>query len=79
MKYFEELDAWLSAVLLAEEEEGEEEWFTRVKKQLKEKILESYRNGQKAGLPPARKDTQEDPREPRTRRPWPPRRSSQRQ
>jgi hypothetical protein len=79
MKYFEELDAWLTAILLPEEEEGEEEWFARVKKQLKEKILESYRNGQKAGLQPKPARTDEQPREPRARRPWPPRRGSQRQ
>lgn len=50
MNYFEELDAWLTSVLLVtEDDESEEAWFTRVKKQLKDKILLSYRNGQKAG------------------------------
>ena len=29
-------------------EESEEEWFDRFKKEIKEKLLESYRNGQKA-------------------------------
>ena len=76
MKYFEELDSWLSAVLIAEEDENEEQWFARVKKQLKEKILESYRNGQKAGLDPKKPYTEkgESPA-PRGKsfRPWPPR------
>lgn len=49
----EELDAWLTAILLAGEDgEIEEQWLARVKKQLKDKILESYRNGQKAGPTP---------------------------
>jgi hypothetical protein len=52
MTYFQDLDAWLTAVLLADEDKDEEAWFTRVKKELKDKILESYRNGQKAGLAP---------------------------
>ena len=53
MTYFEDLDAWLTATLLAtDEDKDEEEWFARVKKELKNKILESYRNGQKAGLAP---------------------------
>jgi len=32
-----------------EVDETEEAWFDRVKKQIKEKLLESYRNGQKRG------------------------------
>jgi hypothetical protein len=49
MKYFEEIDAWLSAVLLVDDDDDDEEvWFARVKKQIKEKLLESYRNGQKS-------------------------------
>jgi hypothetical protein len=52
MTYFQDLDAWLTAVLLADEDKDEEAWFARVKKELKDKILESYRNGQKAGLAP---------------------------
>ncbi|MBX9660410.1 MAG: hypothetical protein K2X00_17770 [Nitrospiraceae bacterium] len=55
MSYFQELDAWLTAVLLVtDDDRTEEEWFARVKKQLKDKILESYRNGQNAGLEPAK-------------------------
>ena len=55
MSYFQELDAWLTAVLLVtDDDRTEEEWFARVKKQLKDKMLESYRNGQKAGLEPAK-------------------------
>jgi hypothetical protein len=63
MSYFDEVDAWLTAVLLPTDEEGEEEWFARVKKQIKAKILESYRNGQKAGEPPAKTTTDGRPRE----------------
>ena len=63
MSYFQELDAWLTAVLLVtDDDRTEEEWFARVKKQLKDKILESYRNGQKAGLEPAKAKV-EDARE----------------
>jgi hypothetical protein len=48
--YMQEADAWLTAVLLGGEDgETEEQWFTRVKKQIKDKLLESYRNGLKAG------------------------------
>jgi hypothetical protein len=53
MTYFEEIDAWLSAILLGgPEDETDEQWFQRIKKEIKQKILESYRNGQKAGLRP---------------------------
>lgn len=53
MSYFEEVDTWLTAVLLPlEEDEDEEQWFERVTKQIKAKILESYRNGQNAGREP---------------------------
>ena len=55
MSYFQELDAWLTTVLTAtEDDQNEEEWFERVKEQLKEKILESYHNGQKAGTEPSK-------------------------
>lgn len=79
MTYFEELDARLSAILWPEEEEGEVAWFERVKKELKEIVLESYRNGQKAGPKSSRKDTQPEAPEPRKKGPWPPRRGGQRQ
>lgn len=50
MNYFQEIDALLTTIILGgEEEESNEEWLTRVKKEIKEIILESYRNGQKAG------------------------------
>ena len=81
MKYFEELDAWLTDVLESDEEEvgSYDEWIARVKKQIKEKILESYRNGQKAGLPPAKAAPPADrSRESKPRKFWP-RRGSQRQ
>jgi hypothetical protein len=42
--------------------EDEEEWFERVKKQVKAKILESYRNGQKAGGQPDTPEKDERPR-----------------
>lgn len=49
----EELDAWLTSILIAREDgEDDEQWLARVKKQLKDKILQSYRNGQKAGPNP---------------------------
>jgi hypothetical protein len=46
----QEVDAFLTAVLVAEPEDGEsaEQYLTRIKSQIKEKILESYRNGQKS-------------------------------
>lgn len=64
MSYFSELDAWLTAILTAEPEddEDEEQWFERIKSQLKDKILESYRNGQKAGLEPKKAPREEKPR-----------------
>jgi hypothetical protein len=46
----------------------EDEWFARVKSQIKAKLLESYRNGQKAGLEPKkpfqeeRKETKPEPK-----------------
>ncbi len=43
-----QVDAWRPATLPPKETETEEEWFERIKKQIKAKILESYRNGQKA-------------------------------
>jgi hypothetical protein len=73
MNYFEEIDAWLSAVLPPTEEEDEEDvWLMRVKKEIKAKILESYRNGQKAGHSPAAKNDRA--RDDKPRRVWPPRR-----
>ena len=81
MKYFEDLDAWLTAILIAtEDDHNEEEWFARVKKQIKDKNLESYRNGQKAGLKPGKSVPAkvEPPQETKPRKFWPPRRSSQR-
>jgi len=54
MSYFTEIDAWLTTLLLSGPEDGEseEDDFERVKSQIKAKLLESYRNGQKAGLEP---------------------------
>lgn len=48
MNYMQETDAWVTAVLIgAEDGESEEQWLARVKKQVKDKVLESYRNGQR--------------------------------
>ena len=58
MSYFTEIDAWLTAVLLHEELEDEEEWFVRVKKHIKDKLLESYRNGHKAGAKPQKSSSE---------------------
>ncbi len=72
MNYFEEIDIWLSTTILGgEEDEDEEEWFSRVKREIKAKILESYRNGQKAGLPPKKSVKEESEREAKPRRFWP--------
>ncbi len=56
MDYMQEVDAFLTAVLLAGPEDGEsdEAWLTRIKGQIKAKILESYRNGQKSREKPYR-------------------------
>ena len=72
MSYFEELDAWISAVVFGgpEDDEEEEVWFERVRKELKEKILQSYRNGQKAGLNPAKTVVDERPPEAPKRKFW---------
>lgn len=53
MTFFEEIDAWLTEVLLdVRSGESEQDWLTRVKPLIKDKILDSYRNGQKAGPTP---------------------------
>ena len=72
MNYFEEIDAWLSAVLFGgpEELEPEEVWFERVKKELRDKILQSYRNGQKAGLKPAKTVPDRQPSQAPKRKFW---------
>jgi hypothetical protein len=64
MSYFTEIDAWLTAILTAGPEDGEsdDEWFDRVKSDIKEKLLESYRNGQLAGLEPKKPVREDKPR-----------------
>ena len=63
MGYFELIDDWLSAVLPPnEDDEDEEQWLIRVKKEVKAKILESYRNGQKAEPQPDTSDRDGRPR-----------------
>ena len=55
----QETDAWLEELILTiptikdDDENGEEifdGWLANVKKQIKDRILESYKNGQKAAL-----------------------------
>ena len=68
MSYFTEIDAWLADVLpVSEEDNSEDDWFFRVKSQIKAKLLESYRNGQKAG-PNPEKPSREEPKAPEKRR-----------
>ena len=64
MGYLDEVDAWLPTTLPPKETETEEEWMERVKKQIKAKILESYRNGQKAPATSRAKTTDKNPRFP---------------
>ncbi len=53
MKYFEEIDAWLTALLVGGEEgEKPEQWLLRVKKEIKDKIWLSYQSGQKSNRKP---------------------------
>ena len=48
MKYFEEIDAWLTTILVGGEEgEKSEQWLLRVKKEIKDKIWLSYQSGRK--------------------------------
>jgi hypothetical protein len=74
MSYFEEIDAWLlTALFPANEDEAVDEdvWFARVSKDIKAKILESYRNGQKAGpAPESRDERPREDRRPRFRSRW---------
>jgi hypothetical protein len=65
MGYMSEIDGWLEALLIdfSEDRIG----LPELKRAIREKLLESYRNGQAAGQPPA-------PRARERRRPAPPRR-----
>lgn len=48
--YMQDVDLWLTtAVFTAQPEETQEQWLLRAKRQIKDKLLESYRNGQAAG------------------------------
>ena len=68
MSYFSEIDAWLNTILLmGNDDDTAEEWFERTKSQIKAKLLESYRNGQKAG-PTPEKPAREEPKAPEKRR-----------
>jgi len=57
MSYFQEIDAWIGAVIFAGPNEGEsdEDWLARLRAEIKAKILESYRNGQNAAEQPAQR------------------------
>ena len=77
MNYMQETDDWLTAILAAgpEDNEPEEEWFKRIKKQIKDRILESYKNGQKAALRAAAvswptEDSKEKEDGKGTKKPW---------
>ena len=77
MSYMQETDDWLTAILAAgpEDNEPEEEWFKRIKKQIKDRILESYKNGQKAALRAAAvswptEDSKEKEDGKGTKKPW---------
>src|SRR5437867_2879112 len=55
MNYMKETDAWLDELLVdlldgPEDDETDEAQIQRIKKAIKDKILESYHNGQKAAL-----------------------------
>ena len=66
MSYFHEIDAWLDALLYGVYSVAEEELDEAVdetKRAIKEKILESYRNGQNERPESARKRASE-PRKP---------------
>ena len=62
MTYFEEIDAWLESLLQGLPDEQMES----AKKDIKAEILQSYRNGQKAGVKPEKPFR--DQREPRAGR-----------
>ena len=64
MSYMTDVDAWLTELLTRDEEvDDQEEWLSFVKKEIKNELLDSYRRGQKAGLPPEK--PREEKREPR--------------
>ena len=68
MKYFEEVDLLLDAIIRGGEEgEKADEWYSRIKKEIKEMIWESYKNGQKSARKPKllKKDELKKPPEPK--------------
>lgn len=72
MKYFEEIDAWLTSLLEELLDEPSHNGLSRVKSAIKNKILESYRNGQKAGMKPAAEsERQAEPSEEEARSRYP--------
>lgn len=51
MNYMNEIDSWLTQLLTGpgpQPGETPDEWLVRVKKAVKDKVLESYRNGRRA-------------------------------
>jgi hypothetical protein len=63
--YMQDVDAWLTTVVFTTEPgETPDLWLSRAKRQTKDKLLESYRNGQVAGPRTTRPSAE-------TRRPFP--------
>ena len=63
MSYMQEADAWLEQVLEPSVPgETEQVWKARTKESIKRKLLESYRNGQKAGPKRSKDASKEDGR-----------------
>jgi hypothetical protein len=71
MKYFEEIDAWLTDIFQVGQDEDYDKWFSRITQDIKEKLLESYRNGKKSVGGGGAGDDDESPRDPKKRRFWP--------
>ena len=50
LNYMHQVDAWLTMILVKVEGETPQGWLDRVKTQIKDKLLESYRNGRAVAL-----------------------------
>ena len=63
MSYLDNVAERLVGLLLGapEDDETEDQWIERVKKEVKNAILESYRNGQKAGMKEEKPKGEEKP------------------
>jgi hypothetical protein len=73
MTYFEDLDAWIDQTFSDADHEAKtyEEWYSRLKKAIKEKVRESYHNGKRSVGGGGAGDEEEKPREPKKGRFWP--------